>query len=88
MLKIGMNRRRTKAQVEEEKEEALLREQSMQAADQQSKLLRDRITELEAESRNNNSAAGILNNLLAQGVARQDENGEIYVPSASKERPQ
>ena len=79
-----MKRRRTKTQVDEDREEALLKEESLRVSDQQQKILTDRIAELEAAGQNNNSATNILNNLLAQGIAAQDENGEIYVPSASK----
>ena len=83
-----MKRRRTKTQVDEDREEALLKEESLRVSDQQQKILTDRIAELEAAGQNNNSAVNILNNLLAQGIAVQDENGEIYVPSASKQKHQ
>ena len=65
MLKIGMKRRRTKAQVDADKEEADLREESMRVTEQQSQLLKDRVAELEAVGLNNHNAADILNNLLA-----------------------
>lgn len=48
MLKIGMKRRRTKAQVDADKEEADLREESMRVTEEQSQLLKDRVAELEA----------------------------------------
>ena len=65
MLKIGMKRRRTKAQVDADREEAELRDESMRSALEQTKLLKDRIAQLEASGQNNHNAADILSNLLA-----------------------
>jgi hypothetical protein len=48
MLKVGMKRRRTKTQVEADKEEAMLRESTMEASREQSKILKARVAELEA----------------------------------------
>ena len=47
MMRVGLKRRRTKAQVDADKEEALLREQSMRSDQEQSQLLKDRIATLE-----------------------------------------
>ena len=50
--------------------------------------MKARIAQLEAENTNNKNASDILNNFLATGVAVQDVDGSIHVPSASKQRPQ
>ena len=60
-----------------DKEEAQFREESLRVSKEQSKLLKDRVAELEAFSENNQNAAQILNNLLAQGICVQDGNGDI-----------
>ena len=65
MLKVGMKRRRTKAQVDADKEEAVLREQSMRVSEEQSRILKARIATLEASGENNSNAAQILSELLA-----------------------
>ena len=87
MLKVGLKRRKTKAQVVADREEAAIREASMNGAQQQQAELKARIQQLEAEQQNNVNATEILNNFLATGVAVQDRDGSIQIPSASKERP-
>ena len=87
MLKLGMKRRRTKAECDADREEARLREESLRTSDEQKQQLKDRVAQLEQTNRNNQSAAEILNNLLAQGVCVQAADGSISIPSASKQRP-
>ena len=81
MLKVGTKRRRTKAQIQAEKEEEIIKETAVQE-----KLAR--LDEQEALARNNAAAAEILTNMLKEGIAVRDENGNISVSSASKQRPQ
>ena len=93
MLKIGSKRRRTRAQVIADKEAAKnkdeqlrLHEEQKNVMEEQTQLLRQRVAELEAAASNNQTATDILNNLMAQGIAVQDEDGSIKIPSAEKER--
>ena len=67
MLKIGLKRRKTKAQAEADREEAALRQASMNSSQQQQAELKARIQQLEAEQQNNVNATEILNNFLATG---------------------
>ena len=60
-----MKRRRTKAECDAEREEAKLREESMRTSEQQKQQLKERVAQLEQANQNNQSAADILNNLLA-----------------------
>ena len=79
MLKVGTKRRRTKAQIQAEKEEAALKETA----------LKERIAKLNKDAelaQNNQRAADVLNEMIKQGIAIQDDNGVISVPSASKQR--
>ena len=62
MLKIGTKRRRTTAQIEAERDEAILEET----------VLQERLANaarLEAESVSNQNAADILRDFIAKGVA-------------------
>ena len=59
----------------------------MNSTNQQQLEMKARIQQLEAEAQNNVNATEILNNFLATGVAVQDRDGSIQIPSASKERP-
>ena len=79
MLKVGTKRRRTRAQIQAEKEEAVMKETA----------LKERIAKLNKDAelaQNNQRAAEVLNEMIKQGIAVQDENGVISVPSASKMR--
>lgn len=49
MLKVGVKRRRTKTQMEADREEAAMREASMNSAQQQHLEMKARIQQLEAE---------------------------------------
>jgi len=42
---------------------------------------------MEHEGENNRKAATILSELIAKGLVKQDDDGSIQVPSASKKRP-
>ena len=80
MLKTGTKRRRTTTQVAADKEEAAIKEVAIQE-----RLANIRRMEEEAES--NKNAAEILREFMKEGVAIQDKNGKISIPSASKIKP-
>ena len=42
---------------------------------------------MEVNYASNQAAADILKDMIAQGVAVQDDQGRVSIPSASKERP-
>ena len=77
VLKPGTKRRRTTDQINAEKSEAALKEQAIQ--DRMDQLLKK-----EEEMKSNAAAADILNGMIKSGVAVQDRDGTISVPSASK----
>ena len=81
MLKVGTKRRRTTEQVKTEREEARIKEQTLQ----------DRLVQIqrtEQELNNEKGAADILTGFIKQGLVKQDPDGSFSVPSASKQRPQ
>jgi transposase-like protein len=87
LLKVGVKRRRTKTQIDQDKEEAQLREQNAtQALDQQAQL-QNQLVQMEREGENNRNAANILADLMQKGLVHQDAAGNVEVPSASKKRP-
>ena len=85
MLKVGTKRRRTKAQVKAEKEEAELREQELQAR-------LARLAEAEAEAKlaqydqmeqNYENAKSMILQIQAEGLVDIDDQGKIS-PSKQK----
>ena len=80
MLKTGTKRRTTTTQVAADKEEAAIKEVAIQER-------LEKIRRMEAEAESNKNAAEILREFMSQGVAIQDENGKISIPSASKIKP-
>ena len=78
-LKVGTKRRRTTAQIVAEKEEAAVKEVALQ--ERLAKAIK-----LETEAANNKNAANILTDFIKQGIAVQDAQGNITVPSASKQK--
>ena len=80
MLKTGTKRRRTTTQIAAEREEAAIKEVAIQER-------LENIRRMEAEAESNKNAAEILREFMEQGVAIQDQNGKISIPSASKIKP-
>ena len=87
MLKLGSKRRRTKAQIDEEKEEKQLREEAVNASLLENQRMKHQMAQMEQDNANNSKAATILSELMQKGLVEQDESGNIKVPSASKQRP-
>ena len=67
MLKIGSKRRRTQEEIKNEKEESMLKEQSIQDKMAQWDALQQRIQELEASNANQSAAATILQEIINSG---------------------
>ena len=86
-MRVGVKRRRTKTQINEEKEEAALREQAVNTSLLENQQMKQRLAHMEQEGSNNQNAAKILSELMQKGLVKQDESGNIQVPSASKQRP-
>jgi len=76
-LKVGTKRRKTRDEIANEKSEAAVKEQAIK-----DKI--DELTKLEQQNRNNAAAAEVLENMIKSGVAVQEHDGTISVPSASK----
>ena len=87
LLRVGIKRRRTKTQIEEEKQEAELRERAVNESLVENEQLKSQLTQMQNQGQNNQKAADILSELLSKGLITQDDSGNIDVPSASKKRP-
>jgi len=87
MLKVGIKRRRTKTQIDQEKEEAELRELAVNNSLLENEQLKQQVEQMKSNVHSNSEATRILSELMAQGLVKQDEAGNIEVPSASKKRP-
>ena len=70
MLKIGIKRRRTKAQIEQDKEEVILRDLDQQEKMAELEDLRKRILEAELIANTNKAAATLLSNMITNGTAK------------------
>ena len=84
MLKIGSKRRRTKAQVKADKEEALLREQDIQDKLARLAAAEEKLVRFEQMAAENERAQAVVGELHAAGQIEVDERGNI---SASKRKP-
>ena len=80
MLRVGQKRRRTQKQIEQDKEEAELKQADIDARLAQLK-------QMHQQASANQDAREVLDQMLNAGVAEVQANGTITVPSASKQKP-
>ena len=83
MLKSGSKRRRTKAQVKAEKEEALLRDIDIQEKLARLAEMEEKIKNFERMAAENERAMAVMGELHAAGQIEIDDSGNI---SASKRK--
>ena len=85
MLKIGIKRRRTKAQIENDKQEEILREQDQQVKLAELADLRRRI-ELAEHTATTNKAAGIvISQMMSKGHLKLGENDSVILTDVNGE---
>ena len=77
LLKIGAMRRKTKHEIEEEKEEARIKEEAIKDKLEMFDAMQKKITDLTTQVQSNEAAANILNDILNKGDAIQDEHGVV-----------
>ena len=73
MLKVGVKRRRTKAQIQEQEREELEERERQQSALAELAELRAQVQHARHQAETNRAAALIVNNMINLGMARQDE---------------
>ena len=77
MLKAGIQIRRTKLEMEEDKRESLRKQLDIEDKMAQQIKMEVRIIELEQELQNNAGAGAFIEQLLQEGVLFRDQNGNI-----------
>ena len=82
MLKKTNKRRRTKAQIEEEKQEEVLKRQRLASDMAELTTLRLKVQQAEREARTNESAGNIMQQMINAGIAKQTAGDTIAVNTA------
>ena len=77
---MGTKRRRTTQEIKDQKEEAQLKEEETNAKLSQVEELMRRCQELEDRAKNNEAASTILTEMIGQGKAIMDDNGNVSIP--------
>ena len=85
MLKVGTKRRRTKAQIKEEKARALLEEAETNRKLGELADLQARVGMLEHQANQGRAASEILSQMISSGVAAQAEDSSVIVNAANGE---
>jgi len=83
MLKVGSKRRRTKAEIEDEKEEEALKQQKLEADLQELANLRSRIQEAEEQANTNKAAAELMSQMINAGHVQQDAQDQVVINAAA-----
>ena len=80
MLKIGSKRRRTTTQIEDEKEEARLKQADVEAKLASMAAMQEEVARLTARAEQNQSASDILNDLARKQKIVINSIGDVLVP--------
>ena len=83
MLKKSNKRRRTKAQIEEEKQEEVLKRQKLAADMAELVTLRLRVEAAEKKASMNESAAKVMGHMLDSGAVQQDSSNTVVLNTAN-----
>ena len=83
MLKKNTKRKRTRAQIEEEKQEEVLKKQRLAADMAELVTLRSRIEAAEQLARNNEAAAQVMHHLVNAGHVKQDFPNTVAINTSN-----
>ena len=83
MLKVGSKRRRTKAEIEDEKEQEALKQQKLESDLQELANLRGRIQEAEEQANTNKAAAELMSQMINAGHVQQDAQDQVMINAAA-----
>ena len=75
MCKIGAKRRRTKTEIQAEREEEALKQEAVEDKLANYDLMMQRIQQLESQVTNNDGAAQIMNGMIERGEVVQNMDG-------------
>ena len=79
MMVVGSKRRRTKRQIEEDKEEEIRKEEDTRQALAELASMRARMQELEQQAVNGKAAASLINQMINAGHIQQDSETTIVL---------
>ena len=75
MLKVGSKRRRTKNEIEEEKQEEIVKQEQLEQDMAELANLRGRVQRAEKEASENVGASKQLHNMMEAGIVKLDGDG-------------
>ena len=79
MLKVGVKRRRTQAQIKDDKEDIILQEMQQQEAMGELANLRARVQEAEQQATTNKAAAELMSQLIVAGHVIQEADEQVVI---------
>lgn len=83
LMKVGSKRRRTKAQIEEDKEEEIRKQDQAEADREELEALRSRVGMLEYEAGQGKVASQFLSQMINEGHVQQDTEHSIILHAAA-----
>lgn len=86
LLQTGSKRRRTKAQIEAEKEEAMVKEQSTQAKLAQYHILQEKVRIMEEDRAHGQMASSLMTQFIDSGAIQTDGQGNYKVQNLDEEQ--
>ena len=79
MLKVGSKRRRTKREIEEEKEDEAVKQQKLESDMRELANLRGRVQQAEQQADSNKAAAELMSQMIQAGHLHQDANDQVVL---------
>ena len=79
MLKVGSKRRRTKREIEEEKEDEAVKQQKLESDMRELANLRGRVQQAEQQADSNKAAAELMSQMIVAGHLHQDANDQVVL---------
>jgi len=79
MLKVGSKRRRTKREIEEEKEDEAGKQQKLESDMRELASLRGRVQQAEQQADSNKAAAELMSQMIQAGHLHQDANDQVVL---------
>ena len=86
LLKAGNKRRRTRQQIQDEKEAEVREEQRTKAKLMEYNTLQAKVKIMESEKSHGDAALDLLKQFVSTGFVTQDEDGNFTLPGVSGER--
>jgi hypothetical protein len=80
MLKVGSKRRRTQTQIEEEKQEAMVKQIDVEAKLASLAAMQEEVARLKVQAESNQSASDILNDLASKQKIFINNVGDVLIP--------